>query len=543
MAFTPSDPVAELREAVGAAAGALRGDGATQLPGLERPPRPDFGDYSTNAAMMLAPALGEPPRETAERLGGALGERLGEAMERVEVAGPGFLNLFMADRWYLSALAGLLAAGDDYGRGTLESPERINVEFVSANPTGPITVASGRHAAYGDALCRILELAGHEVDREYYVNDHGTQVRLFAESIRARARGEQPPEDGYQGEYVAGLAARIDGAADMDVDELARRGIERMLEGIDATLERFRVHMDRFASERELYETGAVDKTLGGLDHVFSSEGATWLRTSAFGDDKDRVLRRSTGELTYFAPDIAYHADKLARGYDRAIDIWGADHHGYVKRMRAAWEAIGADPERLELLIMQLVNLSEGGKRVQMSKRAGTVVALDELIEDIGVDAARFFLLQRNHDTTLDLDLELARSRTQDNPVYYVQYAHARIASILRKAGEGRVAEALAADLAASSEQLHPSARSLVKRLLEFPGEVQEAADRRAPHRLTTYVHETAQEFSAFYRDVRVVGAAEEGGDEDVRIALSVMTKRVIARGLDLLGVSAPDEM
>ena len=540
---TTSDPVSELRDAVGAAAGELRGDGPAPTPALERPPRPDFGDYSTNAAMMLAPSLGEPPRATAERLGEALGERLADAVERVEVAGPGFLNLFMTDAWYLGALAGLLASGDRYGAGSPDAPERVNVEFVSANPTGPIHVASGRHAAYGDSLCRILELAGHEVDREYYVNDHGTQVRLFAESIRARARGEEPPEDGYRGDYVTELAGRIEGAADADVDELARRGIELMLEGINATLERFGVHMDRFASERELYESGAVERTLAGLDHVYPSEGATWLRTSAFGDDKDRVLKRSSGEFTYFAPDIAYHAEKLARGYDRAINVLGADHHGYVKRIGAAWQAIGGDPGRFEVVIMQLVNLTESGRRVQMSKRAGTLVALDELIDDIGVDAARFFLLQRSHNIALDLDLGLARSETQDNPVYYVQYAHARIASILRKAGEERVAAALAADVAGSSERLHPSARALVKRLLEFPGEVQEAAEKRAPHRLTTYVHETAQEFSAFYRDVRVVGAAEEGGDEDVRIALSVMTKRVIARGLDLLGVSAPEEM
>jgi arginyl-tRNA synthetase len=543
MAPTTSDPVSELRDAVGAAAGELRGDGQVPTPALERPPRPDFGDYSTNAAMMLAPALGEAPRATAERLGQALGERLAEAVERVEVAGPGFLNLFMTDAWYLGALAGLLASGDRYGAGSPETPERVNVEFVSANPTGPLHVAHGRHAAYGDSLCRILELAGHEVEREYYVNDHGTQVGLFAESIRARARAEEPPEDGYQGDYIAELAGRIDGAADVELDDLAKRGVALMLEGINGTLERFGVHMDRFASERELYESRAVERTLAGLDHVYPSEGATWLRTSAFGDDKDRVLKRSSGELTYFAPDIAYHAGKLARGYDRAIDVWGADHHGYVRRLSAAWQAIGGDPERLELLIMQLVNLTESGRRVQMSKRAGTLVALDDLIDDIGVDAARFFLLQRSHNIALDLDLALARSETQDNPVYYVQYAHARIASILRKAGEERLAAALAADIAGSSERLHPSARALVKRLLEFPGEVQEAADRRAPHRMTTYVHETAQEFSAFYRDVRVVGAADEGGDEDVRIALSVMTKRVIARGLELLGVSAPDEM
>jgi arginyl-tRNA synthetase len=541
-----ADPVTDLRGAVGQAATELRGDGLVDVPRLERPPKPDFGDYSTNAAMLLAPELGEPPRAIAERLGEALGDRLGPAVDRVEIAGPGFLNLFMADAWYVAAVAGVAAAGDRYGAGEPATREKIDVEFVSANPTGPITVASGRHAAYGDSLSRILELAGHQVEREYYVNDHGTQVRLFGESIRARARGEEPPEDGYRGGYVTGLAERIDGAADADPDELAGRGVELMLEDIRATLGRFRVSMDRFFSERSLHEAGAIDQVIGLLEdreHVYPLDGAVWMRTTSFDDDKDRVLMRSSGEYTYFAADIAYHRDKRERGFDRAIAIWGADHHGHVARMRAAWQAIGGDPDRLELLIMQLVNLTEGGKRVQMSKREGEFVTLDDLLDDIGVDAARWFLLQRSHDTTLDLDLELARRHTQENPVYYVQYAHARIASILRKAGDERVRAAMAADLAASEEQLHPSARALVKRLLEFPGEVQDAAERRAPHRMTAYAHETAQEFSAFYRDCRVVGAAEEGGDEDLRIALCVLTKRVIARSLDLLGVEAPEEM
>ncbi|MGE5636693.1 MAG: arginine--tRNA ligase [Nocardioidaceae bacterium] len=540
------DPVTELRGAVGDAAVELRGDGAVDPPRLERPPRPDFGDYSTNAALLLAGALGERPRVVAERLGETLGTRLGASVERVEVAGPGFLNLFMADAWYLDAVARLVAAGADWGRGTPTRVERVNVEFVSANPTGPVTVAAGRHAAYGDALCRLIAFAGHEVEREYYVNDHGSQVRRFAESIRARARGEEPPADGYRGAYVAELAARIEGAAEAGLDELARRGVELMLEDVRATLERFRVRMDRFTSERSLHEAGAIDRALellGERGRVYGSEGATWLRTSAFGDDKDRVLRRSSGELTYFAADIAYHEDKLARGYDHAIDVWGADHHGYVARMKAAWQALGGDPDRLELLIMQLVNLTEGGRRVQMSKREGEFVTLDDLLDDIGVDAARWFLLQRSHDTTLDLDLALARRHTQDNPVYYVQYAHARIASIMRRAGAARVRQALGADPTASRERVHPSARALVKRLLELPAEVEEAAARRAPHRLTAYAHEVAQGFSAFYRDCRVLGAAEEGGDEDFRLALCVATRDVIARALDLLGVAAPEEM
>jgi arginyl-tRNA synthetase len=537
------DPVAELTSAVEDTAAEMAGNGRRAGLKLDRPPRPDFGDYSTNAAMLLAPSLGEPPRAVAEKLGDRLGERLGETVERVEIAGPGFVNLFMADAWYLETLAALLEAGEDYGSAD-GGGEHVNLEFVSANPTGPITIASARHAAYGDSLARILERGGHRVEREYYVNDAGSQVRRFGESIKARARGEEPPDDGDRGDYVAELAERIEGAAGADPDELARRGIELMLEGVREALARFRVHMDEFFSERTLHEEGEVEvavERLGG--DVYEHDGALWMRTTAHGDDKDRVLRRSNGEWTYFASDIAYHVHKIGRGYDRAIDIWGSDHHGHITRMKIAWEAMGGLPEAYEIIIMQLVNLTEGGDRVKMSKRAGAIVTLDDLLADIGVDAARWFLASRSPDTTLEIDLELARSQSQDNPVYYVQYAHARIASILRKAGEERVERALAADVRASPEHFHPSARALVKRLLELPGEIREAGERRAPHRIAVYATETAQDFSAFYRDCRVVGAAEEGGDEDVRIAICVLTKRVLAQALDLLGVEAPEQM
>ena len=538
-----TDPVAELRAALAAAAAELSDNGASKAFSFDRPPKPEFGDYSTNAAMLLAPTMGEKPRDVAERLGGLVEQRLSGEVEKVDVAGPGFLNLFMSDAWWRDALAAALAAGERFGGGGAEPAERILVEFVSANPTGPITVASARHAAYGDALSRILGFAGHDVEREYYVNDEGGQVQRFAQSIQARARGEEPPEDGYAGEYVGELARQIDGARDMDLGELARRGVDLMIEDVRQTLERFGVSMDRFFFEHTVHEKGDIQHAIELLDEhglIYEHEDAVWLRTTNFGDDKDRVLRRSTGDFTYMAPDIAYHVDKRERGYDRLIDVWGADHHGYQSRMLAAWEALGGEPGRLELIIMQLVNLVERGQRVQMSKRKGEFVTLDDLIDDIGVDAARFFLLQRSHDTTLDLDLSLAREQSQDNPVYYVQYAHARIASILRKAGEERVQQALEADY---SEELHPSARGLLKRLLGFPDEVIVAAARRAPHRMTVYAHDTAQEFSAFYRDCRVVGAAEEGGDEDFRIALSAVTKRVIARSLDLLGVEAPEQM
>jgi arginyl-tRNA synthetase len=536
MTKTKTDPITALRAAIADAAIGLSNSGsAAAAARLERPPRPDFGDYSTNAAMLLAPALGEQPRAIAERLGAGLADAIGGDVERVNVAGPGFLNLFMSDAWYRRALAHMYAESA-WGSGRAEPSERVLVEFVSANPTGPITVASGRHAALGDSLARLLEFAGHRPHREYYVNDTGSQVLRFGESIKARAREEEPPEDGYRGDYVRELAERIPGAADADPSELAQRGIELMLESISATLERFRVHMDDFFSERTLHDSGAVAAVLEPLREkglVFESEGATWLRTSQLGDDKDRVLRRSAGEVTYFGADIAYHEMKLGRGFDRAINLLGADHHGYQARIKGAWKALGGDPERFEVVIMQLVNLLEGGRQKQMSKRQGQFVTLDDLIDDIGVDAARFFLLQRSHDTTLDLDLTLAREQSQDNPVYYVQYAHARIASILRRA------EAEPDPSAAAHEELHPSAKSLIKALLEYPAEIDSAVDLRAPHRLTTYARELAQQFSAFYRDVKVVGTPEEA----FRLALSVQAQRVIAQSLDLLGVSAPEEM
>jgi arginyl-tRNA synthetase len=540
-----ADPVKELSDAVMVAAESLGGAPA-RAPTLERPPEVDLGDYSTNAAMMLAGALKQAPREVAERLGEALREQLGDAVERVEVAGPGFLNVFLADGWIKAAAAAALADGDDFGRTVLTAPERVNLEFVSANPTGPLTVAAARHAAYGDSLGRVLELSGSAVDREYYVNDHGGQVGRFGASIGARARGEEPPEDGYLGEYVKDVAAGIEGSAGLGDDELAERGVAAMLAQVEATLARFRVDMDRFSSERALHDGGAVERAIERLrerGHVYESDGATWLRSTDFGDDKDRVLRRTNGEATYFAADIAYHEDKRERGYDHVVDVLGADHHGYLGRMRAAWQALGGDPERLEQVVMQLVNLIEDGKRAQMSKREGQFATLDELIDDIGVDATRWFLVQRGPDTTLDLDLDLARRHSQDNPVYYVQYAHARIAGILRRVAAGQLDAAVAGDLAASPEALHASARELVKKLLELPEEVRVAAARRAPHRIAVYVTEVAQSFSAFYRDCKVIGAADEGGDEDLRLALCELTRRVVARSLDLLGVEAPDEM
>jgi arginyl-tRNA synthetase len=539
-------PVTDLRAAVEAAAGALTNGGAAKSrPTLERPKQADHGDYATNAALVLAPVLKAPPREVAERLGGVLRDRLGDALDRVEVAGPGFLNLFLADPWYVGALDWVLAAGEGFGGGTAAPALRIDIEFVSANPTGPLTAASGRHAAYGDALARVLEFAGHEVVREYYFNDAGTQIEKLGESIRARARGEEVPEGGYEGDYVHGLAAAIPGAAEMDAHELARIGVELMFARIKATLHAYRVDFDVFFNERSLHEgsPSAVQRAFERLSeegHVYRSDGALWLRTTDFGDDKDRVLERSTGQPTYFAADVAYVENKLERGFDQLVLPLGSDHHGYIARLKSIMGSLGADPERLEVPILQFVHVVEGGARASMSKRRGEFITLDDLVGEIGVDATRYFMLSRSHDSTIDLDLDLARQESSENPVYYVQYAHARIASVRRKAGEERVARALAA--AGASVELHPSERALVKKLLAFPEEVAEAAERRAPHRITAYALELAQVFTAFYRDCQVVGA-EPADLEDWRLRLCVVSQRTIARALDLLGVRAPDEM
>jgi arginyl-tRNA synthetase len=546
---------------VGVGAGGGRG-GVT----LQRPPRADLGDYSTNAALLLAQSVGEPPRALAERLGHVLERELGADLRRFEVAGPGFLNLFLSDSWLEGALAAALAAGESFGGAGARVTEHILVEFVSANPTGPMHVGHARNAAYGDALARVLAFCGHSVEREFYVNDAGSQIRKLGESIQALARGEAVAQDGYKGDYVVELAAELAGASSMDPDELGRAAVAVMIGRLQASLAAFGVSFDHWQYESTLHQgaPSLVEHTLAILEaqgHTYSSEGALWLRTTDFGDDKDRVLVRSNGEHTYFASDIAYHQDKRERGFERQIDVWGADHHGYVRRMKAAYQALGGDPHELELLIMQLVHLVSAGERAQMSKRAGEFVTLDELAAEIGVDAARWYLLARSHDTTVDLDLDLAREQSSENPVYYVQYAHARIASILVKAGAERVRAALVAageDAGAQRERRDPldaTERALVQLLLAFPLELSEAAQRRAPHRIAAYALELAQGFTAFYRDCRVLGADEEaqadgrpvevGGRslEDWRIALCVASRRTIARCLALLGVSAPEEM
>ncbi|MGE5408240.1 MAG: arginine--tRNA ligase [Syntrophothermus sp.] len=546
--MTATDSISQLRGAVEAAAALLReGERVEPAPTLDRPPKPELGDYSSNAAMLLAGPLGDNPRSVAERLRTVLEAGLGEeSVDRIEVAGPGFVNLFLADGWYARALASL-ASGEGLRPLATARPERILVEFVSANPTGPLHVGGARHAAYGDSLVRLLQAVGHQVEREFYINDAGAQVGRFADSIRARMEGRRPPEDGYAGGYVGDIAERIahEGGSALEREELGLRGISLVLDGVRATLERFGVRFDVWASERALYDRGEVEAAVARLEeggHVYRSEGAVWLRTTTFGDDKDRVLFKADGEPTYLTADIAYHWDKLQRGFDRLVDVLGADHHGYVARIRAALTALGGDPERFEALIMSLVHIVEDGERAQMSKRSGDFVTLDELLDDIGVDATRWFMLWRSIDTAIDIDLELARSQSNENPVYYVQYAHARIASILRKAevSEDEIAARLAREPRAAA--FAPGEKDMIKRLLELPDQVADAAARRAPHRICAYSTAVAADFHGFYRDCQVIGAEGEGV-ESSRLALCLAAKRAIAESLGMLGISAPERM
>jgi arginyl-tRNA synthetase len=541
-------PLAELRLAVMRAASAITG--GAEPPAnvrVERPKRSGQGDYATNVAMLLAPLLKSSPREIAERVGSALHDQLGLELDRFEVAGPGFVNMFLSDDWHRRALRTVLDAGERFGAGGASPARRILVEFVSANPTGPLVAASGRHAAYGDALSRILQHHGHTVSREYYFNDAGSQIRLLGESVQARARGEAVPDGGYQGDYVRALADEIPSVDTMPVPDVSARSVEVLLAQIKATLERYGVHYDQFFSERALHEGSPsyLDRALevvGDGGHSYESDGALWLRATTFGDDKDRVLRRSDGEPTYLAADLAYLLEKIERGIELQLLPVGADHHGYVARMKAAFAALGGNPDELEMPILQFVHLIEGEQRAAMSKRRGEFITLDNLLDEVGVDATRFFMLQRSHDRTVDLDLDLAREESPENPVYYVQYAHARIVSMLGKLQSARVAGALSPGASWGKGELADAERNLIKALVAFPDEVGEAAERRGPHRIAAYALDLAQEFTAFYRDCKVVGVAP-AEVESFRVALSQSSRQTIELALWLLGVSAPDSM
>ena len=522
---------------------------------LAPPAAAQMGDLASPIAMALARSARTSPREIAEAIAAGLRADPANAawLAGVEVAGPGFLNMILTPSWFAAAAAELADPAHVRGRGIAAHPQSILLEFVSANPTGPPHVGHARHAAYGDSLARILAFAGHRVTREYYVNDHGRQMRLFGESVAARyaelcGRSAAVPEGGYRGDYVVTIAERVheeigDRHADdaltapEALDLFTMRGEELMLAAIRADLDRFRVRFDRFFSERDLHATGTVAAGVAALQaagDAYTSEGAVWFRTTDYGDVKDRVLVRGDGDTTYLAADVAYHLDKASRGHDRLIDILGADHHGYMARLRAVLAAGGHDPETLEITIIQLVSLLERGQAKKMSKRAGTVVTLGDLLDDIGVDAARFFLVQRSHETPLDLDLDLAREQSQENPVYYVQYAHARVCSILAQVSDARAASAPPAEL-------DPSERALVLRLVEWPVALSEAQERRAPHRVAAYLVELARDFHAFYHRCRVVGEAPDVAA--VRFDICRATAATIATGLDLLGVEAPERM
>ena len=552
----PADsPITPLSAALAREASAVAG-GADAVASLDPPRDAGFGDLATNVAMTLAKAAKRNPRELADELVGRIqaDADLGPLVESAEVAGPGFINLTLSPKWFADAARAIVASGGDYGRAQADPVERILIEFVSANPTGPPHVGHARQAAYGDGVARILEYAGHDVTREYYVNDWGRQMQLFGASVAARygqlfGLDTQVPEDGYQGDYVIGIAelmrdevgdtyaGRVNPPDDEVLAVFAERGRDLMLRTMTAELQRFRVRFDAFFSETTLHEGGAVQRALDALiasGDAYESEGALWFRTTAYGDEKDRVLRRSDGSTTYLAADVAYHLDKAGRGDDRLLDVLGADHHGYIARLRAVIAAGGFDPDMLEVPIVQLVSLTEGGEAKRMSKRAGTLVTLGELIDDIGVDAARFFLVQRSHETAFDLDLDVARSQSNENPVYYIQYAHARIAGILAQNPEAP------ADAGAPAE-LDPSERALLLTLCGWPDAVREAERRRSPHRVAAYLQDLARDFHGFYHRCRVVGEAPEV--IAFRLDLLRATRTVIAMGLDLIGVEAPDRM
>jgi arginyl-tRNA synthetase len=483
---------------------------------LERPPEKQPGDYATNVALRTAAAARRAPREIAEELV-AKANGLPE-VARAEVAGPGFVNFHLTDAFFLGALAEIEPG---YGGGSAETPGRIQVEMVSANPTGPITVASARNGALGDSIARLLEFAGNDVSREYYYNDAGAQMDRFRASVAAVRRGEEPPEDGYRGDYIHELAV---GEGDP---------VPAMVDQIRATLERFRIHFDSWARQSELER--ALPELLEQVP-TYERDGALYVRSTEFGDEKDRVLVRSPekgGLPTYEAADIAYLRDKLERGFDHAIYVLGADHHGVAGWYAVVARMLGYDPDRVEVVLYQLVHLTRGGEQTKMSKRRGDVVFLDEFVDEIGVDAARWYLVNRGPDQTIEIDIDLAAEKSQKNPVYYVQYAHARIAGILRQAPAGAGDKLLLAGL------LAPEEKNLVKRLAEFPEVVRDATARRGPQSVPAYAIKVADDFHRFYTECRVLGSEQEA----FRLGLCRATQVVLAQSLRLVGVDAPERM
>jgi arginyl-tRNA synthetase len=532
---------ARLAESV---ARALEGLGVTVGPGevrLDRPQRREHGDWSTNAALVLASKAGRPPRSLAEALAEALEERPPRHLVRVEVAGPGFVNFHLDDAWLDEELEELLRAGEEgYAAPDLGRGERVQVEFVSANPTGPLHVGNGWLGSYGDALARVLGRCGWRVWREYYVNDTGGQIRVLGESLLARRRGEAVPDEGYQGEYVRELAARYEGPE--DVEAAGRFAAGEILAHIRTTLERIGIVFDEWRSQAAIEESGQVDETIRLLADrglVYERDGALWLESTKFGDSRDRVLRKSNGDFTYLAGDLAYHRDKfLLRGFDRVIDVFGADHHGQVASLLAGVEALGVERGRLEIRIGQLVSLVGG----RMSKRSGHYVRLDELIDQLGPDATRLLSLLASIDQATTLDLDLVTRESMENPVYYVQYAHARIASIVRVAAE-RGVERRPLEEVDLALLRHERELDLVRALVELPGVVEEAARDRAPHKVTNWVRRVAGAFHGFYHDCRVLDGGADPALVQARLWLVEGARVGLRIGLGLLGVAAPESM
>ena len=554
--MTPADLANAVAAAINAAvdAGALPAEVRavdTEVT-VERPKNREHGDYATNAAMRLAKVAGRPPREVAEAI--AVELRVQAGVDSVDIAGPGFLNIRLSQAAQGELARTIVTAGAGYGTSDELAEEKVNLEFVSANPTGPVHLGHTRWAALGDSLHRLMEAAGADVTSEHYVNDAGVQTQRFGESLYAAAKGEPTPEDGYAGDYIGEVAERIvnttPGILDLDKDEaqtaFREQGLVLMLAEMQASLHRFGVEFDVWFSERTLHESGAVEHALDELrkqGHVFEQDGAVWLRTTDFGDDKDRVLIRSNGEPTYFAADAAYYINKRERGFDRCVYMLGADHHGYVNRLRAIAACAGDDPDRnIEVMIGQLVKLVRGGDEVRLSKRAGTIITLDELVDAVGVDAARYTLARYPADSPLTMDIELITKQTNDNPVFYVQYAHARISSLLRNAHELGIKRGDDFD---PSLLVEDRESDLLGSLGEFPRIVAGAAELREPHRVARYLETLAGTYHRFYDACRVLPMGDEPTTPltSARLWLVEATRVVLANGLSLLGVSAPERM
>lgn len=540
-------------------------------PTLERPREEGHGDWACTVAMRLAKAARMNPRQIAQILVDNLPEN--ELIEKVEIAGPGFINLTLANSVFQNVIAEVRAQGSDYGKSTLPKPCKVDLEYVSANPTGPMHVGHGRWAALGDSIARVMRHAGYDVDEEFYINDQGNQMNVFADSLVVRyqqALGQdvEMPEASYGGGYVKELAQQIidrDGDKWLSVDPDERRhefremGYKAMMENVKETLEIFGNHFDTWFSERSLFVADEEGKTkvdrafevMKDKGYIFEQDGATYFRSTAFGDEKDRVLIKTNGELTYFMSDVAYHYDKMQRGYDHLIDIWGADHHGYIPRCQAMMAAWGY-PDALEVVLGQLVTLFRDGQQVRMSKRTGEMITFRELIDEVGVDATRYMMLSKSSDQSIDFDIEVAKKKDASNPVYYVQYAHARICSILRKAAQARgietegvsvadLVEALSITNADLSVLTHESELELMRKMADFTDLVAGAARDRAPFRLTHYAQDLAALFHSFYTNCRVIGEGEQL--EQARLALADSARIVLALALGLLGVSAPEHM